>query len=248
MTGSHCLPKVVAVLALAASTAAWAGPPFLTDDPEPVEVGRWEINSAITAARSGGETSVGAPSIDVNYGAMPNVQVHAQPRYSHVEDDAGRRNGLDDTELGVKYRFLDVARGDMRTMAGIYPMYQAATGARRLGGDRGRHQVFLPLWVLEEIGKWTVYGGSGYRFNRMPQGRNSVFSGLTMLYAFSDTLQVGGEIFTESAVAGDGVRTRGGNVGGTAKLSKRLNLLFSAGHSSGRTSQALAYIGLQAHF
>ena len=236
------------MLALSASTAAWAGPPFLTDDPEPVEAGKWEINSAITAAWGEGQATLGAPSIDINYGALANVQLHAQPRYSYVKDGAGRRHGLDDTELGVKYRFLDVTYGDVRTMVGVYPMYQAATGARRLGDDRGRHQVFLPVWVQEDIGKWTVYGGAGYRLNRLPQGRNSLFSGLTALYAVSDNLQLGGEVFTESADASDGTRTRGANLGGSAKLSDRFNLLFSAGHSSGRSSQALAYIGLQVHF
>ena len=179
---------------------------------------------------------------------MGRATVRAQPRYSFVGDEAGKRHGLDDTEIGVKYRFVDLARGDTRTMVGIYPMYQVPTGARRLGEDRGRHQVFLPLWMQEEIGKWTFYGGSGYRFNRMPQGRSSVFTGVTALYAVSDNLQVGGELFEESANAAPASRTRGGNVGGTFKLNERFNLLFSVGRSSSGITQSLGYIGLQAHF
>ena len=32
-----------ALLMLAAGRRAWAGPPFITDDPEPVELHHWEV-------------------------------------------------------------------------------------------------------------------------------------------------------------------------------------------------------------
>ena len=240
--------RLAAIAVLPASLAAWAGPPFVTDDPEPVEFHKWEINTAINGAWGDGQASVGAPTVDINYGALPNVQLHAQPRYSFVKDEAGKRHGLDDTEIGIKYRFLDVTRGDAHTMAGVYPMYQLPTGARRLGEDRGRHQVFLPVWLQEEVGKWTFYGGMGYRFNRAPEGRNSTFAGGVLLYAISESLHLGGELFEESANAAGGARTRGGNLGGSLELSKAVSLLFSAGRSRSEITQTLAYIGLQTRF
>ncbi|HEX4331915.1 MAG TPA: hypothetical protein VH040_07245 [Usitatibacter sp.] len=220
----------------------------MTDDPEPVDSRRWEINSAITGAWGAGQANVGVPTIDINYGALPDVQLHAQPRYSYVKDDAGGRHGLDDTELGVKFRLVNLKEGETQTMVGVYPMYEAATGAKRLGEDRGRQQIFLPVWIQENVGRWTVYGGAGYRFNRFPQGKNSIFTGITALYAVSDRLQLGGEAFGESAVTSDGVRSRGANVGGTIKLTESLSLLISAGRLQSAGSQAMAYLGLQAHF
>jgi hypothetical protein len=237
-----------AVLALCASCGAWAGPPFLTDDPEPVEAGKWEVNSAVTGEWSSGQFSVGAPTIDINYGAAKGVQLHLQPRYSFVEDDSGRRQGLDDTEIGVKYRFIEIERGDAKTQVAIYPIYQAPTGARRLGEDRGRNQVFLPVWLQENVGKWTLYGGAGYRFNRAPQGKNSVFTGFTALYEISESLQLGGEIFRESARSEDAAAERGFNVGGALKLTKTGGLLFSAGRRTGDSTASLAYLGLQLRF
>jgi hypothetical protein len=41
--GMHCILSA----ALAAPTPGMAGPPFVTDDPEPVEYGHWEINNAV---------------------------------------------------------------------------------------------------------------------------------------------------------------------------------------------------------
>ena len=34
---------VIVVAALMMGTVAWAGPPFVTDDPEPVELHHWEV-------------------------------------------------------------------------------------------------------------------------------------------------------------------------------------------------------------
>jgi hypothetical protein len=233
---------------LCASCEAWAGPPFVTDDPEPVERGTWEINSAFTGAWSPGQSSVGAPSIDINYGVADGVQLHAQPRYSFVEDASGRRHGLDDTEIGVKYRILELDHGDSKTQISIYPMYQVPTGAHRLGVDRGRQDVFLPIWIQENAGRWTVYGGAGYRFNRAPLERNSVFTGIAALYEVSERLQLGGEIFRESASSVDAPADRGFNVGGALKLTKICNLLFSAGRQRNDVTATLAYLGIQLHF
>jgi hypothetical protein len=50
---------------------ALAGPPFVTDDPVPVEYQGWEINTSVigTLVRYGG--AGGAPNVDINYGAEP---------------------------------------------------------------------------------------------------------------------------------------------------------------------------------
>lgn len=43
--------RVLATLGLLAPATAWAGPPFLTDDPEPTETGHWEIYGPSSRAR-----------------------------------------------------------------------------------------------------------------------------------------------------------------------------------------------------
>lgn len=52
-----------------------AGPPFITDDPEPVDYHHWEIYLFFSGARAGNETSGTGPAHEVNYGALPNVQL-----------------------------------------------------------------------------------------------------------------------------------------------------------------------------
>jgi Putative MetA-pathway of phenol degradation len=233
---------------MSASIPAWAGPPFVTDDPEPVEHRHWEINSAVAATWSHGEMSAGVPSVDVNYGIAPNVQLHAQPRYSYERSAQDARSGLDDTEVGVKYRFLNVERDDSKTMVGIYPMYQLPTGDAKLGPSRGKRQIFLPVWVQRDSGKWTMYGGAGYRINPGIGNRNSQFLGATALYQVTQSLQLGGEMFHETPNAVDGRSTAAFNLGGVYKLLSRCNVLFSAGRTlrtAGSANQISAYLALQ---
>ena len=57
---------------------ALAGPPYVTDDPEPVEYHHWEVYLASQLAHEPGAWSGTAPHIEVNYGALPNLQLHAR--------------------------------------------------------------------------------------------------------------------------------------------------------------------------
>ena len=44
--------SAVFVIACVASTAAVAGPPFLTDDPQPTDTGHWEIYNFVQGAHT----------------------------------------------------------------------------------------------------------------------------------------------------------------------------------------------------
>ncbi|MDE2585771.1 MAG: hypothetical protein KGN39_10265 [Betaproteobacteria bacterium] len=208
---------------------AWGGPPFVTDDPEPVSPQRWEINYSVSKTWQRESASAALPSMDMNYGATSDLQLHLQPRYMVESTSVGRRVGIADTEVGIKYRFLNIEQDDASTMLGIYPMVQLPTADGRLVQDRVREQAFLPIWVQRNWEKWTTYGGFGYRINTGSGKRNSVFSGVTALYQMTETIQLGGEVFHETPDSIDGRSTAGFNVGGTCHLMPGYNLLFSAG-------------------
>jgi hypothetical protein len=228
--------------------SAWAGPPFITDDPEPVKYQHLEVNYAVSKTWRQGSASAGLPSIDINYGISPNMQLHALPRYSYERTTTGRHFGIDDTEVGVKYRFLNIEQGDSSIMVGIYPMFQIPTGDTRLGPSRGKDQSFLPLWLQRNSEKWTIYGGTGYRFNPGTGNKNSVFLGGVALYQATLSLQLGGEVFHETPDVVDGESTTGFNLGGSYNLANDYNLLFSAGKglkNVSSTNQLSVYSALQ---
>ena len=56
-----------------------AGPPFVTDDPEPVDYQHWEFYIASQHAETSDGWSGTAPHIELNYGVITNVQLHCRP-------------------------------------------------------------------------------------------------------------------------------------------------------------------------
>ncbi len=88
---------------------AAAGPPFVTDDPVPVDLHHWEVYGFSAATHVAGDTAGTAAGIEVNYGAAPNLQLHVIVPLAFDRPWGGpTATGLGDVELGVKYR-LDPA-------------------------------------------------------------------------------------------------------------------------------------------
>lgn len=108
--GLICLLSIAAV-------PVWAGPPFFTDDPEPVEHQHWEVYIASQWAheRNVG-TSATLPHLEVNYGVIPDMQLHALVPMAYSDPrDGSKQYGLGDAEVGVKYRFIHEDEKGWRT-------------------------------------------------------------------------------------------------------------------------------------
>ena len=239
---------IVVMTALMFSMSAVAGPPFVTDDPEPVDYQHFEINTAITRTAVEGERSGSLPIIDANYGAAPNLQLHIQPQLAYSRTSKGTQFGVGDTEIGAKYRFVEEDKDGWQPMVGVYPMIELPTGDRKRGLGSGVAGAFLPLWVQKSFGEWTVYGGGGYRINPGIDGRNSWFAGGVALYQFTDRLQLGGEAFLQTAEQADGKSSPGFNLGGSYGLTEDMHLLFSVGRglaNQATTNRFSAYLGVQ---
>jgi hypothetical protein len=54
------------------SSPARAGPPFVTDDPEPVDYQHWEYYIYSMGTRASGGTSGVVPALEFDYGIVPN--------------------------------------------------------------------------------------------------------------------------------------------------------------------------------
>ena len=247
-TLNKILKAIFVIVTLVSSGTVFAGPPFVTDDPEPVAEKSWEVNYAISKTWASDSTSAALPSIDINYGYSDNLQLHAQPRFSYQTKEGDKQSSFDNTEIGVKYRFVHLEQNDVEFMLGTYPMLQLPTGSKKLGEASGRTQVFLPIWAQFNTDKWTFYGGTGYRINNYTSSKNSWFLGVTALYEINDNFKIGGELFRESAAAQGDKYSSGFNVGGIYNISKDYGLLFSAGralNNVSETNKLSAFLALQ---
>jgi hypothetical protein len=154
---------------------AMAGPPFLTDDPEPVEYQHWEAYLFTMGMSSGSGYSIEGPATEFNYGVCPDTQLHLIVPMTSV-DGSGMpaASGLGDIEIGVKYRF--VHENDTRPQIGSFPMAELPGGDAGRGLGNGRTWFRLPIWLQKSWGPWTTYGGVGAALNSAPGQRNYPFS------------------------------------------------------------------------
>src|SRR5271170_1435998 len=102
----RCKWTIAVVAMLAVGGPALAGPPYVSDDPEPTDYRHFEIYSFNNgmAARDG---ISGASGIDFNYGAAPDLQLTATLPVGFDQPTGSKTSfGLSNVELAAKYRFL----------------------------------------------------------------------------------------------------------------------------------------------
>ncbi|MEZ0256195.1 MAG: transporter [Chthoniobacter sp.] len=244
---SRGLRIVIGFALFAVAGAAHAGPPFLTDDPEPVDFQHWEIILATQQFHNVDGWSGTAPHMEINYGVVPDVQLHVLVAnvYNKAPGEPARF-GYGDTELGVKYRF--VHETDYCPQIAFYPAVEIPTGNRNEDLGNGKAQVFLPVWLEKKFGDWTTYGGGGYWFNPGLGNRDNWFAGWEVQRKITSNLTLGAEVQLRTPESIENHTTVALNAGGSWDLSDTYHILFSAGHTVKGPSEFQGYLGLQITF
>ncbi len=235
---ARTLGPLVVVAALVLSSAhSLAGPPFQTDDPDPVEYRHWEVYLATQWLRNADGTSGTLPHVEVNYGILPDTQLHAIVPMAYAKPPGqGSSYGLGDVELGVKHRF--VRETGSRPMIGVFPLLELPTGDEERNLGNGRAQLFLPLWVQKSFGPWTTYGGGGYWIHPGEGNRNWWFLGWLIQRKLSKSLTAGAELFYKTKDIVNGKPGSGFAVGAIHDFDEGHHLLVSAGRGFGSSTEA----------
>lgn len=232
--------------ALLANTV-YAGPPYQTDDPEPVDIGEHELYIAYEQARTHAGNASSLPLIELNYGAAKNLQIGiGVPFVSDNPRDESSHYGRGDVELSAKYRFIEET--SERPMISFFPMLALPTGDADKALGNGKLQVFLPVWLQKNWGEWQVNTGGGYLINHANEARNHWYFGWQTQKHIDEQWTLGAEIFhTTEEVSGEG-SSSGFNVGAVYALDEHNHLLLSAGRGLSNiqtTNEFSTYVGYQ---
>jgi outer membrane putative beta-barrel porin/alpha-amylase len=220
-----------------------AGPPFVTEDPEPPPPGGWEINVPFIIQRTPGQTEMNAPLFDLNYG-LPNIQLKLEIPVEVVHEDGdGTAAGTGDLILGVKWRFLNNERSQFQL--GTYPQVLVPTGDHSRDLGQGGSAFVFPLIAQKNWDKWALYGNVGYWWQTGAENRDYVYAGAVLEREINERLTLGVELFGNSPKERGGRSELAFNIGGTLKLRRRLNLLFTGGRDIVGDTHAMGYLGLQ---
>jgi hypothetical protein len=241
---SRVIPLWVAFCFVALPGATLAGPPFVTDDPEPVDYQHWEINIASQSIATPAGWSGTAPHLDMNYGLMPDVQLSLFAPMAYSAPSVGPAHyGYGDTQLAVKWRFFESA--DHTAEAAIEPQLNIPTGRESSGLGNGHPQGFLPLWLQKNLDDWTMYGGGGYGINSGAGNENWSLAGLVVQRQIAKNFALGAEVYhLTPTVIGQRADTAF-NVGTVIDFSERDHLLFSVGRSIDGPTDFQLYVAWQ---
>jgi hypothetical protein len=233
-------------LSAALAGPAAAGPPFITDDPEPTDFRHWEIYTFANGTDGAGETS-GEAGLDLNYGAARDLQLTAV--FPAAYDTLPRTSwGLGNIELAAKYRFAH-QDGPLGVDLAVFPRAFLPTQFDR-GQDR-KPGLLLPLWAQKDFGKWSVYGGGGYTFNPGSGSRNFWQGGVVINRQVNERLMVGAEVFHQEPDTIGARPETFANFGGALKLVGHWSLIGTAGpgiHNARGQGQSVFYVALKADY
>lgn len=206
------LGAALCITLLWVAQAVFAGPPFLTDDPEPTETRHWEIYAPLIEAEGRGVDFEGAAGVEVNYGAAPDLQLTVGLPIDYAHDAVGWRWGAGDIKLSAKYRFFHDEDAGLQIAA--FPSITLPTGGNGMGA--GKVTALLPVWIQKDSGPWSAFGGGGYAINPGAGNRDYWTGGVAVTRHFGDQLLLGVEANRQGA----------GTVGAEASTSLGLGAIY----------------------
>jgi hypothetical protein len=246
-TAPTVLAGCASLVSILCPSFALAGPPFLTDDPEPTDTGHWEIYAPALQAAGAGAGSNGLIFAELNYGPVQNVQLTLDLPVAFASDPSGSRAGPGDVALSVKYRFYhDEASG---VSIAAFPGLTVPTATDGLGS--GRLTAFLPVWAERDVGPWSVFGGGGYAINPGLGNRDYWRGGIAATRTFGKRLLLGVEADRQGADTDDGRASTSLGAGAILRLDPPFRLLASGGPTfvdGERTAGFHVYVALGLDF
>ena len=239
------MKRRIAMIAALWPAAALAGPPYVTDDPQPTDLHRFEIYGFISAVRATGATA-GASGIDFNYGGAKDLQLTAVVPLAFETGSDGAA-GIGPIEIAAKYRFLHQREGSAMPDVSVFPRLFLPSGGARSG--RSRTALLLPLFAERDWGRWSLFGGGGYEFD--PGGRDFFQAGVALSRSIAERWTVGVEAYHRGPDARDGRSFTGAQLGATYRLSEHWSVIAAAGpglQNAGSEGRLAAYAALKADF
>jgi Putative MetA-pathway of phenol degradation len=189
--------------------SAVAGPPYVSDDPEPTDYQHFEIYT-FTSGTTTRDGKTGQSGIDFNYGAAPDLQLTATlPEGFSQPSIGGTSIAASNIELAAKYRFLH--QDTFGLDVSIFPRVFLPSGSNLVGDNRV--SLLLPVWVQKDwSGGWSAFGGGGCTVSER-RAVDFCQMGVVLNYQLLPKLQIGAELFHQTADAGGAPATTSVGVG-----------------------------------
>lgn len=229
---------------------AQGGPPMLTDDPDTPGDKGWEINIAYTDQRTSDGRSRSFPHVDANYGWGEHIQLKFETGwvYTDLPDGGGVKNGVDNSLLGIKWRFLD--QPDAGVNVSTYPQLKLENSHSSVsrGIVESAPNFFLPFEVSRELGGLRLVVEAGYEVRHT--GVNQWVVGVLGAFHLTEGLELMAEVHSVGPqfVKHSDVVV---NIGLRQELGHHFKLLAAIGTGTTKVPEStslVVYLGIQLLF
>lgn len=212
-----------AVMALA--TPALAGPPYVTDDPEPTDTGHFENYLFTEGTRMDGHLGSPAVGVEINYGAFEDTQLSFSFPLNPNPGAVGMGVVWAPLGGGVKYRFIEEDEDGWRPQVAIFPQISIPVGAATRGAPVTE---LLPIWLQKSFGPdWTMFGGGGFTNNPGDGNRDFANYGFALQHQITPNFALGGEVFGQTRDSVDDAASTAVGLAALYDLSDQWHLIGS---------------------
>jgi hypothetical protein len=224
-----------------------ADPPFISDNPEPLNAKETEIFLYSDYTQSTVGSAWYAPAFEIDYGVFNDFEIDFLTGINTVfPRQAGNAVGLGDMQLLASYRFLHET--SMTPEIAFVPTLSLPTGNSRRRLGNGKIWVQPALWAQKNWGNWRTYGGGGYTFNPAKHVKNYYIAGWVLERTINETWTLGIECYSQGAISKKIGSTTLVNLGMRYYFTPDFNLLLSVGHSFVGVPTTVSYLGLSWFF
>lgn len=208
-----------------------------------------ELNISYSTQRQGSAYADSFPAIILGYGITDFFQVFVSSSWSTTNQGLnGHASGFGDTDLGVKWRFMD--QGDGKLQISTAPQFVFNTSQQSINNGlvAKDSSLFLPIEACKSLGPIDADIEVGYRFHKYFD--NEFCAGLCLGKEFKPGLEFDAEL-NGVCDLGDRTWTKYVNVGTRYRLGKGVGFLGSVGTAIGHFDGSkpwIGFVGLQYDF
>jgi hypothetical protein len=179
---------------------ALAGPPYVTDDPEPTDTGHFENYLYVQGTRAEDAFDAPGAGVEINYGVVADTQLTWSVPLNPNPGPGGMGIVWAPLGGGVKYRFMEEDQNGWLPQAAIFPQIYIPVGAASRSTPVTE---LLPVWLQKSFGDWTSFGGGGFVNNPGAGNRNYEIYGWALQRQITNKLALGAEIFGQARSGDD---------------------------------------------
>jgi len=223
---------------------------LITDDPDTPGPNQWEINLAATMGKFDSDWAWEFPLLDINYGVGERIQLKFEVPWLWLDEEGQEvKDGLGNSEFGVKWRFLDEESSGISMST--YPQFSFNSLRSSIDHDivDDGSEFVLPFQIARTFGNAFVYVEVGYAW--LEHGTDEWGYGIAVEYEISEAFKLLGEIHgvAEQEFQEDELLF---NLGFKWHFHENAALMGSAGKSlrepQGEEDFIVSYLGLQFTF